>query len=380
MQDIKDEAYKRGQEAIFQEDSTAKAMFNDAFRLRNDPKTGEPTPVSVGVHTAAKTAIPVAGVPANFFNRLAETVYGFPLGAGRILFSRGTKNMTPEQVASCVRQMKRGSVMASAFIIGLCNPSNFGGFYQPGQRKDEDVGFDKIRLWGWDVPRAFTQLPIFQAMQFGATITRLYNYFHDKGKDDTESAFHAIVQAGLGGAEKVPFVGEMMHTETLKNNPAGWFWQKVLGVVNPQAVQQPAKWFDQDAQGETIRRKAEDAFWNPTQNAELGLPGLRKNVPVNTGRDTLDFVKAYNDAGAAQRRAMLPELRHKIDEMRLGKMEADKAWGAQGNRPTGKKHFVGHTKDDIDAVNKALRQGPPELRGLRANYYTPAPDDEDTEP
>ena len=99
-----------------------------------------------------------------------------------------------------------------------------------------------------------------------------------KSDQETQGISAGILAAGLGLVEEVPFVREMMETTKIWNPKERGAFLGELGrsLAVPQAIQWMATSSDKDVTGNATQRKPATAW----QHVELGIPGLRKRVPV----------------------------------------------------------------------------------------------------
>jgi hypothetical protein len=265
------EALDDGYRAIFMQHGFSSDMFNTFVGLmeksKKYPVAGE---VSARV---ARFLLPVVRVPANIVAETATGVYGAPLASARVMFhaAKGTLDKLEPAVADGIlRQFKKGSIGLGLMALGYFNPQVFGGLDWREKRKPGAAKVAGIQIGGVDIPRWATHAPWFELMQLGATIRHVKDQ-HVKGQPKGLS--EGMWAAGLGLMEETPFVNEMLHADKLfdPNQRDQFLGAMARGTLIPQAVQQIAAMTDSADQ-----RKPKGIG----QQMEMGIPGLRSNVPI----------------------------------------------------------------------------------------------------
>jgi len=165
-------------------------------------------------------------------------------------------------------------------LLGYLSADQIGGYYQPGQRPDKDVGFGAIRVAGHDIPSYLIHNPLLECLQIGATIRRVADSKLRKKDEKPQGIQAGIEAAALGVIEEVPFVRETFDIAKLRE-PAGR--KQVKGqyaesLVVPGIVQSLAKQSDKNLQGKVITRKPQTV----PEYIKSGVPGLRQTVPLPT--------------------------------------------------------------------------------------------------
>lgn len=282
------EAYKDSQRSIFLQDNRVVSAYNRALRALEEPSkvTGKPPIGSKTVATAARTLVPIVRVPSNIVAEAFQFATGSVTGSARfgMAVRRGIENLPPEQADLIMRELKKGSIGAAAILVGFLLPELWGGYYERGEkRKPTEIKPSQARipgiafptvLGGPDVPQSLLHHPIFETIQAGATIRRI----SDKNTKDGNNGIPVGVKAAaLGLIEETPFVKEMIDTAKAFNpsEQNAYFGELAKSIAEPQIVQWLAKQGDTDAAGQVIARKPKTV----TQHLEMGIPGLRQNVP-----------------------------------------------------------------------------------------------------
>ncbi len=142
--------------------------------------------------------------------------------------------------------------------------------------------FGAVRVNGHDIPSYLVHNPLLETLQLGATVRRVADSKLRKRDKDTRGLGEGIYAGAFGLVEEVPFVREMGEvTKAFNPKEKGAFWGELAkSLLVPQALQWMAAKGDQNAAGETVKRKPETVV----QHIETGIPGLRKTVPEKRTR------------------------------------------------------------------------------------------------
>lgn len=287
------EAYKRANKDIFmQPNRYADRVRRFVTSLEEKDKVNGKTPaLSKLASTAFKVAVPIVKVPTNI---IAETLtYATGLFSGSYhlkqatdILRKGAEELKPEQADLVLRELKKGSIGTAALLIGYFAPQVFGGFYQRGQkRKQSDAPYEGAKIQGYNIPRNVAHFPLVEAAQTGATVAKVAESRPKKGSvmqmkpAGLKQGFsEGVLAAGLGLADEVPFIGNVMEMSKAFNpqERQQYLGELLKSRLEPQLISQIAEHYDKDAQGNPIKRKPHTI----TQSLESGIPGLRKNVPV----------------------------------------------------------------------------------------------------
>ena len=177
------------------------------------------------------------------------------------------------------RYLMREVLGSTAFMLfAFYNYKNFGGFYQQGEkRKEGEIKADEIRLGDRDVAPLLLHNPLFIAGQAAATARKVAESKLRKKDKEAQGYDDGLLAAALGIAQTTPFTQEAEHIGQILNPHMR---QSALGrsaqMAVPQLLQAPARWMDEDSYGNTIKRSPTN-IW---QSIEMGIPGMRSNVPV----------------------------------------------------------------------------------------------------
>lgn len=280
------ESYKDAQRAIFMQDNRVVSGVK-AFIAKIEAKdkvTGEvPLRGKLGA-TVVRTLLPIIKVPTNIVAETMQYATGLASGGARLAraYAKGIETLKPDEADTIMRSLKKGSVGAATIALGYFGAGSIGGYYQPQKRDDGDVKFGSVRVFGHDVPSYLVHNPLLECLQIGATIRRVSDSYLRKKDSETQGIGSGIAAAALGVIEETPFVRESMELSDLQDPyqrtaTGGRF---VKGLAIPQAVSFTAEQLDKDGSGDVIKRKPT----NFGETLKLGIPGLRKQVPVAKSR------------------------------------------------------------------------------------------------
>jgi hypothetical protein len=229
--------------------------------------------------------MPIVRIPTNIIARTIQSAVGLEVGMGKlaVAYAKGIKELPQEHADLIMRQIKAGSIGSAFLLYGYFNASQFGGFYQQGEkRKPGELKAGEMKIVGLVIPVWAQHRQEFLVAQLGATI---YNASHSKiHKKDMETAGlgEGALAGLLGLTGEVPFVRQMEDTTKVFNkyDRQNWLGRQANSLVNPQLEQWIAAHTDRDAAGNLIQRKPETIM----QNIEAGIPGLRETVPAKKSR------------------------------------------------------------------------------------------------
>jgi hypothetical protein len=288
QQRIGNQAYILAKKAIFKEDNLVVKMYHRALSATRDQVDGRQTRTGKLAETALRVTFPVVDIPTTIVKRTFEYLFGLPLGLGRAAaaYRAGLENLKSDEAEAILRNLKRGSLGGAVLLLGFFNPQNFGGYYQPHEKRDaKDVKAGGVRLFGRDVPRYLVHNPLLEQLQIGATMRRVADaQLHGQPNGLAAGAWAGL----LGLVDEVPF---MQGTKRMVSEPTPTklLGEQALSLV-PGAVQSVAQHFDTDKNGETISRKPTTIL----QTIETGIPGLRQTVPARVTTDVQPLVDAMS--------------------------------------------------------------------------------------
>lgn len=263
------EAYKAANRAIFMQDNALVKAFQGGLSILE--KQGGYGP---GLARTMRVLFPIVKVPSNMVGEALQYAGGVPIGLTKLarVWSKGFENLKPEEADLIMRQLKKGSLGSALMTLGFLASSSVGGYYEEHEkRKLGEAKAGGIKVAGIDIPSWLMHSPAFEAIQMGATLRRVAESHNKEGANRGLGA--GSLAALYGVVSETPFVNEMTRAGDLKSAEGReqYLGDLAKAQVEPQLMQQIASATDSGP-----KRKAE----NLTQNLELGVPGLRQNVPV----------------------------------------------------------------------------------------------------
>ncbi len=253
-----------------------------------DPKTGRVSIEKQLLSSVIRTLFTkdIIKTPANFAKQLLVDYNPVGLFRGTAktigVHIRGIETLTPHEANSIARLMGVGAVGSAMMLWGaldaLRDPKDriFGGFYQPGQKRDpDDVPWGSTRI-GDQTFHVLTHNMLTEPAQFGSTIVRVARTIKNKQTGDTRGAIDGIITAAFHVLDAAPIANPI--TRTSKYVEQGQSTKVASNIVRqliPQLVQNIAEDTDKVREPEYRRPKS---F---TDDLMMGIPGLRQNVPTN---------------------------------------------------------------------------------------------------
>jgi hypothetical protein len=284
------EAYRDSQRAIFQQDNRVVQIWNTAMRQLEQPSkvTGRVSFGNKALQTVAKTLFPIVKIPTNIVAEAFQYATGTVTGSARLAkaFKRGIETLKPEEADLIMRELKKGVLGNAVMLLGFFASQAIGGFYQPGQRrKDGDVKPGTVRVGNIDIPQYLLHNPLVDQLQVGATIGRVANSKLRNKDRETQGLPAGVAAAALGLIEEVPFATgtEQMHKLFTPNERMAYVGELARSRVEPQFMQWMAQQGDRASYipPSEVRQRKPESFG---QEMEMGIPGLRQNVPLKRKR------------------------------------------------------------------------------------------------
>ena len=272
------EAYQDGQAAVSMQNNVITDAWNAGLRRLEQPDkvTGKPNPLGTFVSTALRMDTPVMKAPTNIVMEASDYIGGTLTGGTRAAwaYAHGIEDLKPVERDAIIRQMAKGSVGAALMTLYYFKHDliQFGGFYQPGEKRNpSDVQAGAARVGDTDIPKQLLHNPLFDAVQFAASMARVAD--HPKHGDESGIA-SAAGAATLGLLNELPVFNTAYDAAKIVKESGGAdaLETKVAGAAVPGMVQWIAKVTDDQP-----KRK-------PTgmaQHVEANIPGLRENVPTH---------------------------------------------------------------------------------------------------
>jgi hypothetical protein len=292
MASIVNRAYKDSQRAIFMQDNAVADYWTKKMTTVNP--AGKHVELGNIRASAAKWLIPFVKIPTNIIGEIGSNVGGLEYGLakiGHVAFTKGLENMTEDEAASVVRNLKKGVIGTAALLLGYYQAENFGGFYQKGKKqKDDEAGFMGARIFGYNVPAWAMESPIFQAMQLGATVRKLSDTYVKKDKA-TMGVWKASGHALLGLGEEEPLLeapGQLFSAITNDRDRMYYLGELAKSTVDPALFNNIATWTDpadkRSFGDELLKSKNLRKPSTIMEHIETGIPGFRENVPLKTDK------------------------------------------------------------------------------------------------
>ena len=285
-------AYNYAAQSILQENNEwanfANKLFGDV-EARN-PDLQNPNVTKVALATLAKTFITkgIVKTPLNYIRTaIRRSPIGLIEGTGKfaIAHMKGIDKLDNEEANAIYRLFKYGAPGTAMFVWGMIDATKppdqrmFGGYYQPGQKRDpKDVSFGKIKVFNKELPHYVTHNLLTEQAQMGNTFMRVTLSKLRKTDAEDEGYIAGTVATLWGLVGQAPVVGPI--GETAVDASRGQYQDAIMNVLyglTPGLSANIAQDLD-TKDGKPVKRKAKTYG----QAVELGIPGLRENVPEST--------------------------------------------------------------------------------------------------
>jgi len=268
------EAYADANRSIFLQDNVASTALNMVTRYLEGK----------GIKSAPSIIrwfLPIVKVPTNIVAEAFTYAAGSVTGSAKVVqaLRKGVSDLKPEEADLIMRQLKKGSLGAAVLVLGYLEADNIGGYYQSGTKQKKDAAkYGGLKIFGHDIPRFLVHNPLLEMLQLGATVRKVADSRLHKSDAEPQGIGQGVMAGLLGLVEEVPFVRSMVElAKAFDTRERGRFiGQNVKEAVVPRILQDAAEKMDQDAAGETVKRKPKSV----TEYIETGIPGLRQNVPT----------------------------------------------------------------------------------------------------
>lgn len=282
-------AYKDANRAIFMQDNKVAEAWQKLIKHfeQIDPKTNEPR--MQGVATAMQVLVPFVKVPSNIVAETGKHIYGVPVALYKLAVARfkgGIENLSEDQKDIILRNLKKGSLGVAAMALGYFNAQNFGGYYQPGQkRKEDDAEALGFKIFGHKIPAWAGEAPIFQAMQLGATVKRVSDHYIEGEKQGLPEG---VITGLLDVVQSNPLASQPLRISALfKSSKERQYYLGELAksTVDPAIITYLAKVTDPADKGNPIRKALAPENKRKTpktivDHIKSGLPFLREQLPT----------------------------------------------------------------------------------------------------
>ena len=283
MARIRLQAIMDGNREIFMGENSIVDAFRQATRTMDGKKAGSG---AVVLGKAMDFMFPIVKVPMNFIKRTAEYIPLAGLADGAIVIARDWykdpkyKGLKPEHADLITRLLTRQMIGTAMYMLGYALPGAFGGYYHKG-RKDEDMQASDLFVNSKKHPVSgyFTKLlghtPLFEVMQFGATVRRLEMEMEENGESNWLGARASTAKHLVGEAPFFGTVADIVNAQDSEknfNNFAGNF----VASRMPFGIGAVAKMTDTDKEGNRVDRHMVD-IWD---HVKAVVPGVRQTLPV----------------------------------------------------------------------------------------------------
>jgi hypothetical protein len=277
-------ALKEANRYLFLEDNRvtdAYQRFMSRF-YQADKLTGKPTPADIAAGTAMRVALPIVKIPTNLVARTFQAAFGLEVGGLRLAraYAKGIESLPGEQADAIMRQIKQGSLGTALLLVGYFNPDVVGGYYQPREkRRPGEPGPGEILVYGHAIPTYWLHHPLLEVVQLGATIRRVSDSKLRKRDLQTQGITNGMKAGLFGLLDETPMAREIFDLDKLHEpgGPGQYINAYAASLTTPQLVSWLAQRFDIDPRtGKPVKRAPQ----NLTQAVEMGIPGLRQNVPL----------------------------------------------------------------------------------------------------
>ena len=266
-----------------------------------------------------QSELPIVKIPLNFMGRSFATKYGliraimgksgkeseklggtsFP-GIAEMIY-KGTSDLTEDQANMLGRTLQIGTIGAAFYALGYFGKNKI--------KKNDDGSYE---VFGKHISKNLVHVPEYESIISGAETA------HRKAEKD-ESFIKAYLTADAEMAANNPFINFLKYgalpqlgmllgdianpnkkNVDITGKASDIVTKKIADMVEPGLMKQIATSYDTKEgkgfhpMGETVKRypagEISDRFW---QQFELGIPGLRKNVP--TEAQSKDINKIMKD-------------------------------------------------------------------------------------
>lgn len=237
-----------------------------------------------------RIAFPIVKVPVNIVNASSS----YTAGGVKALWTlrNGIDALDERQADHVMRSMGSQAIgaLGMAATIGLWK--HFGGLYAKGdKRSPDDLKPGDIDVDGVHISHVFLHHPGLYAANIISETQRLWE--QNKGKKDYHIG-DALIQSVAAVGKEIPFLegassvgGQLDAQKPIKSmlKAAG---KEATNIIIPQAIQQPAKWFDDKQRYPT----------DFVDQLKTGLPGLRETVsPAKNISDAYKQASKIHDTG-----------------------------------------------------------------------------------
>ncbi len=283
---IAHESYEYAQRSVFLQDNGMVNAYKAAIRSleAKQKSTGQSSPALKLLSTVIQAELPIVKVPTNVVAEISEYVSGSLQGPARLAweYAKGIKGLTYGEADTILRQFKKGAIGAGVLLLGYYQADKIGGFYQRGEkRKTGDVEAEKIRLGSADVPKQLLDSPLFDVLQYGATVNRVSGQLIKKAGGNPKGPLRGLFAASVGLVDEVPFIRGMEFSKFSDwNSFLNAADAKAASILIPGAFAWTAAQLDKKHPFHLLESPTSRKADNLGQALEKNIPGLRQHVPA----------------------------------------------------------------------------------------------------
>lgn len=276
MRRLAQESYVDANRAIFMQDNVVANAFSIALRSAENSKTSPL--LGPAVARIGRFLVPIVKVPTNIVGEVATGVHGTVSGSIRAAhaYMKGIDSLPPEQADAIMRQLKKGLIGNALLLTGYFGYKSIGGFYHDkDKRSDRDVQPNYFRVGGLDLPSFVSHSNGAMLLNIGATLHRV---------EEERGVPQGVLVAGSGLAKELPMIPAVTGVVSALETEDGfkkYLNQLVTSSTTPALTQHIAKVIDTPGSFPKNAFQAPNrrAPSNPIEAVEMGIPGLRQNVP-----------------------------------------------------------------------------------------------------
>jgi hypothetical protein len=250
-----------------------------------DPETGKVSTGKFVLSNLIKTFITkgIIKTPANYLMQTLEgSVGGLGVGlysSARVVMQKG-KGLSNKEANTILRLMKNGGVGTGMSVWGAADAALppeervFGGYYQPGEKRDpKDVKFGCVRIFGINLP---IHAPFIESAQMSSTMMRVAKSQIKRGDKNSYPYIEGAVAAILMLGETTPVISPIARLSgDIARKQYDEIWQNEVAGMVPAIVDNIARDLDISPTGEKVKRKADTVV----EAIQAKIPGLRQNLP-----------------------------------------------------------------------------------------------------
>lgn len=283
------ESYKYANRQILQESNQFADTINGAMdKMRaTNPKTGKASIAKSAIATAIETLFTkgIIKTPANYVMQTLEQnpVSGaYALGKSEF-WKAAVEPLKDEEATTIARLLTAGAIGTAGAIWGIADAMKapkdrvFGGYYQPGEKRDKtDVPFGSIRVGGYVLPQIASHNPVIENIQLFETMTRVALSHMSKKDRENKGLVTGVVVALISLAEEAPVANQALRIGriTEPGQQSSVVGQTVKNLI-PVLSQNIATYTDTDSKGDEIKRQTKTVG----DYVKSGIPVLREELP-----------------------------------------------------------------------------------------------------